>query len=426
MKTPVISRRSFHIASAAGLLGALLPASLGATGGNDRRFLFIYAVGGWDPTWVFHYGKESNYVDADPNGSLAEANGISFVDSPQRPSVRSFFQNYGSQSCIINGFEVRSVTHERCRRLLFTGSTGDVADDWPARIASANTGESPIFPCLVLSGPSYTSLDSAMVVRVGEHGQLSGLLDGSAFEEMEDPVIPPSTASTEKIQAFLEARAANLAGKTTQGQAARYANGLSVAVQQAAAARNMSGDIDLTGTASGIAAVSERVVPGLAALAQGLSRCVVIQHAGQFDVGWDSHTNLQAQSIHFEILFQDLNAIMADLHTRTDPSGTPLIESTTVVVFSEMGRTPQLNPGGGKDHWTWTSALLMGAGVQGGQVVGAFDEQLMGLPIDLNNGLPDESGTSLTSENIGATLLKLAGLDPSEATNAQAIQGVVR
>jgi hypothetical protein len=57
--------------------------------------------------------------------------------------------------------------------------------------------------------------------------------------------------------------------------------------------------------------------------------------------------------------------------------------------------------------------------------VGAFDEQLMGLPIDLNNGLPDESGTTLTSENIGATLLKMAGLDPSEATNAQAIQGVL-
>ena len=42
--------------------------------------------------------------------------------------------------------------------------------------------------------------------------------------------------------------------------------------------------------------------------------------------------------------------------------------------MGEFGRTPQLNPRGGRDHWPgcW-SVLFAGAGVQGGQVVGSSD-----------------------------------------------------
>jgi len=42
--------------------------------------------------------------------------------------------------------------------------------------------------------------------------------------------------------------------------------------------------------------------------------------------------------------------------------------------MGEFGRTPQLNPRGGRDHWPgcW-SILFAGGGVRGGQVVGASD-----------------------------------------------------
>jgi hypothetical protein len=42
--------------------------------------------------------------------------------------------------------------------------------------------------------------------------------------------------------------------------------------------------------------------------------------------------------------------------------------------MGEFGRTPHLNPRGGRDHWPgcW-SVLFAGAGVQGGQLIGASD-----------------------------------------------------
>ena len=43
--------------------------------------------------------------------------------------------------------------------------------------------------------------------------------------------------------------------------------------------------------------------------------------------------------------------------------------------LAEFGRTPRINPAGGRDHWPacWT-CYFAGGGVQGGRVVGRSDE----------------------------------------------------
>lgn len=51
-----------------------------------------------------------------------------------------------------------------------------------------------------------------------------------------------------------------------------------------------------------------------------------------------------------------------------------LLSETLVVCTGEFGRTPQLNENGGRDHWPHCfSALVAGAGVSGGQVIGCSD-----------------------------------------------------
>ncbi len=51
------------------------------------------------------------------------------------------------------------------------------------------------------------------------------------------------------------------------------------------------------------------------------------------------------------------------------------LDTTLVLAMGEFGRTPQMNPRGGRDHWpgVW-SVLFAGAGVKGGQVIGASDK----------------------------------------------------
>jgi hypothetical protein len=63
-------------------------------------------------------------------------------------------------------------------------------------------------------------------------------------------------------------------------------------------------------------------------------------------------------------------ALMEDLQQRG------LLDETLVVVTSEMGRTPRINAGGGRDHWTFCySTVLAGAGIRGGTLFGESDAQ---------------------------------------------------
>lgn len=52
-----------------------------------------------------------------------------------------------------------------------------------------------------------------------------------------------------------------------------------------------------------------------------------------------------------------------------------LLETTLVLAMGEFGRTPKVNPAGGRDHWPpcWT-IIFAGGGIKGGQVVGSSDE----------------------------------------------------
>ncbi len=89
-----------------------------------------------------------------------------------------------------------------------------------------------------------------------------------------------------------------------------------------------------------------------------------------------------------------------------------LAEETVVVVVSEMGRTPYESGNGGKDHWPFTSLMLMGPGIAGNQVLGGYDEYLNGMGMDPATGATTGGDVvSITPDHIGATLLTLADVD---------------
>lgn len=70
------------------------------------------------------------------------------------------------------------------------------------------------------------------------------------------------------------------------------------------------------------------------------------------------------------------SALLEDLEQRG------MLNDTLVVWVGEFGRSPKINPSGGRDHWGHVfSAALAGGGVQGGAVYGASDRQ-GGYPLD--------------------------------------------
>lgn len=143
-------------------------------------------------------------------------------------------------------------------------------------------------------------------------------------------------------------------------------------------------------------------------------RCVEVELNG-----WDSHINNHAlQTGRAQILDSALAATLQELEARD------LLDDTIVFCGGEFGRTPQINPASGRDHWPHGfSALLAGGGFRRGYVHGStpakperqwFQKQ------------PGESGDKpamditrfadkpLTIPDLHATLLQALGIDPSQ------------
>jgi hypothetical protein len=106
-------------------------------------------------------------------------------------------------------------------------------------------------------------------------------------------------------------------------------------------------------------------------LVEGGVRFVAVfdgQTNGQ-DANWDSHEKVFAR--HRQLIppsDQALSALIEDLVSRS------LLDETLVVALGEFGRTPKINPSGGRDHWPdCYTAVLAGGGVRGGSVYGSSD-----------------------------------------------------
>ncbi len=408
----MLRRRDLFGLAASGLF---LPRRLlAAPPANERKFLFIYCYGGWDTSMV--YSPMFDVVNASVEGdaAVATARGITYVDSPQRPNVKAFFETWGDRACMINGMEVRSVTHERCQRILMTGSAESGKDDWPA-IAAGNGAEGLLLPHLVNSGPAFSTAYSDRIVRVGENGQLIELLDGTALDRSAVPVTPPSADAQSLGNAYLTRRLESFRAGAGAGAPATFADHYAGALSDIDALRAMSGTLNLDPASGGCSRdIASDAATALDCFALGISRCAITRHDGWCAVGWDTHVSNSYQTLHYDELFGFLDQIMTDLDGRTGVSGAPLRDEVTIVVLSEMGRHPTLNSGGGKDHWTFTSCLLIGSGIRGGQTLGELDENALGRPIDLATGELDEGGEALLPTHLGASLLTLADLDPAE------------
>ncbi len=102
---------------------------------------------------------------------------------------------------------------------------------------------------------------------------------------------------------------------------------------------------------------------------QGVSFVEVISTGSISDQGWDTH----------RLGFEQTPPLCAEVDPAyatllTDLADRGMLENTLVVWMGEFGRTPKLKSDGGREHYSegWQAALS-GAGIRGGQVIGATD-----------------------------------------------------
>ncbi|MFM7160773.1 MAG: DUF1501 domain-containing protein, partial [Planctomycetaceae bacterium] len=114
---------------------------------------------------------------------------------------------------------------------------------------------------------------------------------------------------------------------------------------------------------------------------------------------WDTHAQNadRLQDVLCPLFDVTFSTLLDDLDERG------LLSETLVVAIGEFGRTPKINPQGGRDHWGHVfSFALAGAGIAGGQVLGSSDRQ---------GGYPRDG--RMEPQELTATILHLLGIGAS-------------
>jgi hypothetical protein len=113
--------------------------------------------------------------------------------------------------------------------------------------------------------------------------------------------------------------------------------------------------------------------------------------------GFDTHAkNHTGHITQTKILDPAFAALIHDLKQRD------LLQSTVVLWIGEFGRTPKINPLGGRDHWpTGFSAVIGGGGFRSGLCIGETDPE----------GVKTEPSDPIEVHDLYATILKTLGVE---------------
>ena len=239
------------------------------------------------------------------------------------------------------------------------------------------------------------------------------------------PVRQPSRPVEGVVDRYLQRRAAARALAARSARESPLTSDFATSMAELGELKDLRYTMDFGGQS---ASFEDQARVAAQALQLGVSRSVSLAYTGGISgFGWDTHADNDAQQASlYEGLFSGLLALMATLQATPGRVAATLAEETTVVVLSEMGRTPALNPVLGKDHWPYTSVMMIGPHVTGDRVVGGFDEAFYGQPVDPGTGEVDPAGPVLSAEAVGATLLALADVDPEPyVSGVEPIRGVI-
>ncbi|HEY4221051.1 MAG TPA: DUF1501 domain-containing protein, partial [Myxococcota bacterium] len=399
--------------------GALLPSlALGARKaraqsaasaqvGAKRKLVLVLNAGGWDPTIALDPKPGLPLIDVVP-GSVRAFGGVSIWSDATRPNVDAFFTKWAERTCVVNGVQVRSFVHTDCMKRMLTGSPSEITPDMGAIAAFELAPELPV-PYLALGSFSRSGPLAAITGRAGTSNQLQSLVDpNAAYAPATGPQVPdfglaPTDAQAGFVKQYLEAGAAR--AKATVGQRGynkKRVDDYISSLDRGETLANFVKSGSSLGARGYTVDLNVQIPLAVEALKNGLSQTAMLQSG----FAWDTHTKNDDQIGFHDGLFASLDTLCQTLDDED------MLDSTTIMVLSEMGRTPKVNADLGKDHWPVTSCMLIGAGVAGGRTIGGTTDKLASESLDLQTGAVDGNGKQLQSTNLVAGVLESVGVNP--------------
>jgi uncharacterized protein (DUF1501 family) len=368
----------------------------GADVDNKRLWVFVHAGGGWDPTLL-----------CDPKGGAAsDPAAVNHYDPATiasfgnhkcapLPKVQAFFQAHGDRLLVINGIDCQTNSHDTGTRFAWSGH---LSEGWPslAALIAAQTAPERALAFVSYGGYDYTG-GVAPLTRLGSPDTFNRLARPDLFDPNKPERYHTATTS-ERIEAAARARLQAMQNRPMSPHA--HANAAALYALR-------TGDNDLSKLIAALPAKLEAdpLKQQAQLIVAGFQSGLAVS-ANMARGGFDTHGEHDANHIP---AMENLIESVGFLWDTATAAG--LADRLTVVVGSDFGRTPQYNAGKGKDHWSVTSVLLMGAGVTGNRVVGATTADFKALALNPQTLALDAGGTRLTHGSVHRSLRQLAGLE---------------
>jgi hypothetical protein len=385
-----LSRREWLTLSSAGVVGYSLSGWLGQladAAANDprrrRSCILLWMNGG--PSQIDTFDPKEGHVNGGQFRAIPTAvPGIRI--SEHLPRLAAAMRDIA----IIRSMSTREADHGRATYQMRTGylPSGPVQYPTLGSLLSKEMGqpdaELPNFVSIApypffspaAYGPGFLGPQYAPLVLGGDQqlvpipGQQANYEDSLRVQDL----VPPSDVSAQRSTArsrlldemeqdFLETRSA----LPSQSHRAAYQRAVTLMRSSATRAFDLDSEPPSVRDRYGRNVFGQGCLLARRLLERGVPFVEVsLGSAENLTLGWDTHiNNFDGVRRLCAILDPAWATLIDDLRSRG------LLESTLIVWMGEFGRTPRINPQGGRDHWAnaW-STVLAGGGIRGGQVYG--------------------------------------------------------
>ncbi len=363
----------------------------------------VHAGGGWDPTSLCDpKGRANEEVEAPVNmyftDEIGTAGNLKYAPVDGH---KAFFEKYQSQLLVINGIDTATNGHDSGTRNVWSGKLSEGYPSFAALVAGV---KQPTAPLAFLSNGGYdTTAGLVAPTRVGSPDVLEKLAWPNRLNPAEPDNKYHSDATWTRIEA---ARQARLDRQRAKARLPREAHSLSMLYGARLGESNLK---LLTEVLPDELDSSNNGLKRQAQLAVAAYKAGLAVSANLTAGGFDTHGN------HDNNHFPRLQALLEGVDFLMEEAAKQgVADKVVVAVGSDFGRTPWYNDGNGKDHWSVTSMMLMGPGIQGNRVVGASDETFAPRTVDPATLALDDAGIRITPEHVHRALRDLAGISGSE------------
>jgi hypothetical protein len=415
-----LTRRDFLHAGALSALGLTLPGFLaqkaaGAVKDNDVNGIMLFLVGGpsqidtWDPKPKAPDEIRGPFKAIDTNVPGMQISEIF-------PKMAKHADKY---SLIRSVYHTATAVHDTGHQMMQTGRlfTGGVEHPHEGCVLGYLKGGRGEMPAHVLLPKPIGRTGGNL-----PHGQSAGYL-GKQYDPFvlnADPndknftvpdLLPPDYISSVRAgrrQRMRDAVEGEMAAFEKQAQAKQMDNNFNLAYRlmsspQAREAFALDKEPESVRDRYGRTRFGQSCLLARRLIERGVRFVTVNMFETVFDeITWDIHGSrpfsdiVEMANLVAPNFDQAYSALLEDLSNRG------MLKTTIVTALGEFGRTPKINPAGGRDHHPGVWTILMGGGpIQGGRVIGESDE--LGYTPKSRPVSPGE---------VAATIYQGLGLDP--------------